>query len=638
MSRLFPRQLVLGLAVSLLFVARAPAALTNNLQLYSPLDSITPPVVASYWQDVSGNGHHAKADPPAYDGTSDVGGANRGTAIDFVSTIIDPQFNSKQITLQDGLNWVLDPGTSDFSISFWYSQPELDAATPGVTRHVLNKGNSTAETSPGFCIFTSGGTLTLRSEDASGDVSGEFQLQHLDEFGSPVVLANTGWHHVTGVFDRSGTYSPADTVTLYVDGAAVATGVLPLVNLAPNNISAPTLQVLIGGKSGSDTTRDFEGYMDDIAFYRGALSPTQVQTLYQATTFDQTTISDPNITPVFVHNFVTNAGVDPVPAQVPDVYGTPNVPGTVYGSDATIVTDATRGNVLGVNANTETPSASNYVDFGDNLDPGTTSYTVSVWVKKDGTVATSQQFATKGAAAGSTEGWALGFKATGELYARGNYIEGATGTQRLFTSTETAVSADVWHHVALVIDQAAGLFQAYVDGVGSGTDGDNGLWNCDELNYSVTFPADGSADFDATQLLRLGRSGSSTAPYAFKGLLDDFAIWNRALTSSEILAIYQGADILPPQISVPGDTDGYNVVDDEDAAVVAEHWGSVTATGPTQGDFNADGKVNALDAAIQVANWGSHVAGAESSAVPEPSVLLLLCTMLAVVVSRRRIG
>jgi hypothetical protein len=632
MSKSSSGRLVLGLVVSLLSAMHVQAALTDNLQLYSPLDSISAAVAASYWQDVSGNGHHAKANPAAYNGTLDVGGANRGTAIDFVTSITEPQFNSKQITLTDGTNPNLDPGTTDFSFSFWYNQAEAGAGDVGVVRHILNKGNSGSST-PGFCVYTNGGMLTLRSADAVGDGTGNLKLEHLSDI-FPVVLANTGWHHVTGVFDRSGTYSPVDSVTMYVDGAAVATGVLPQVNLAPNNISAPTAQVRIGGRDGSDTTRDFEGYMDDMAFYRGALSPTQVQTLYQATTFDQTTVSGPNIAPVFVHNFVTNANIDPVPARVPDVYATPpDVPGTVKG-DVTVATDATRGQVISVNV----ANANNYVDFGDNLDPLTTSYTVSVWVKRDATVTTSQQFASKGNANKGTEGWALGFTAAGLLYARGNHDGAASGTTLLMTTTETAVSADEWHHVALVIDQAAGLWQAYVDGVGSGTDGDNGLWNCDEANYSVTFPTDGSAEFDATQMLRLGRSGSDSATYPFKGQLDDFAIWNRALSASEIQAIFGGAQIVPSAI-IPGDATENGTVDAEDAGRVAMYWGATElASGKTwwqMGDFSGNHVIDAADASILAANWGHGVS--EGASVPEPSMLLLMAMTLAMVVLRRRI-
>ncbi|NLE39552.1 MAG: PEP-CTERM sorting domain-containing protein, partial [Pirellulaceae bacterium] len=68
----------------------------------------------------------------------------------------------------------------------------------------------------------------------------------------------------------------------------------------------------------------------------------------------------------------------------------------------------------------------------------------------------------------------------------------------------------------------------------------------------------------------------------------------------------------------------------------ADHWGQ--AGDWSMGDFNDDGVVNALDAAILAAHWG-HVAVAEQSdpatAVPEPSALVILLGGLLALVARR---
>jgi len=87
---------------------------------------------------------------------------------------------------------------------------------------------------------------------------------------------------------------------------------------------------------------------------------------------------------------------------------------------------------------------------------------------------------------------------------------------------------------------------------------------------------------------------------------------------------------------IPGDVDGDNVVDEEDAAVLAAHWGLSDADWE-DGDFNNDDLVNAVDAAILTANWGNHTGEAQATAVPEPSaaVLLLLSMMLVAFGARR---
>ncbi|MBN1589183.1 MAG: PEP-CTERM sorting domain-containing protein [Pirellulales bacterium] len=88
--------------------------------------------------------------------------------------------------------------------------------------------------------------------------------------------------------------------------------------------------------------------------------------------------------------------------------------------------------------------------------------------------------------------------------------------------------------------------------------------------------------------------------------------------------------------TIPGDTDGNNIVNEIDAAVLAQNWGAnVGASGFAMGDFNGDELVNAADAAILAANWGDHNPP-ESAAVPEPSTVALLMAGLALMGIRRR--
>jgi T5SS/PEP-CTERM-associated repeat protein len=85
-------------------------------------------------------------------------------------------------------------------------------------------------------------------------------------------------------------------------------------------------------------------------------------------------------------------------------------------------------------------------------------------------------------------------------------------------------------------------------------------------------------------------------------------------------------------IWIPGDTNGDNHVDEDDAAILAAHWGQ--PGGWFDGDFNDDGIVNVLDAAILAANWGTNAPG--EGAVPEPGALGLLLAMAACAWLRRR--
>jgi len=74
----------------------------------------------------------------------------------------------------------------------------------------------------------------------------------------------------------------------------------------------------------------------------------------------------------------------------------------------------------------------------------------------------------------------------------------------------------------------------------------------------------------------------------------------------------------------PGDATGDGKVDADDAKTLAQHWGDGEATW-SMGDFDDDGIVGPKDAAIMAANWGYGVTEG-STAVPEPSVIVLLMT------------
>ena len=71
---------------------------------------------------------------------------------------------------------------------------------------------------------------------------------------------------------------------------------------------------------------------------------------------------------------------------------------------------------------------------------------------------------------------------------------------------------------------------------------------------------------------------------------------------------------------IPGDANGNGIVDENDAAILAENW---LATGAdwSMGDFNEDGVVNDADATLLAANWQGS---SSSENVPEPGAFVLL--------------
>jgi len=95
----------------------------------------------------------------------------------------------------------------------------------------------------------------------------------------------------------------------------------------------------------------------------------------------------------------------------------------------------------------------------------------------------------------------------------------------------TTVNDDDWHHVVGVMNGST--YTVYVDGstVGSTNIGDG--------TVSTTHSTCGGN-------FTIGERFDSNNTYAFNGYVDDVAVFNRALTSSEVSNIYNNADYLSP--------------------------------------------------------------------------------------------
>jgi len=129
-----------------------------------------------------------------------------------------------------------------------------------------------------------------------------------------------------------------------------------------------------------------------------------------------------------------------------------------------------------------------------------------------------------------------------------------------------------------------------------------------------------------------GTLGGTTKVFAtVNGLPDGYSLDYDYLSNNDIALVEDS----PP---IPGDATGDDEVDADDAQRLAENWGEGTPETPatwSQGNFDGDDVVGPKDAAIMAANWGYGVT--EASAVPEPSVaVMLLATLGAWLVWRRR--
>ncbi len=103
-------------------------------------------------------------------------------------------------------------------------------------------------------------------------------------------------------------------------------------------------------------------------------------------------------------------------------------------------------------------------------------------------------------------------------------IESSKGQSRITTNNE--ISKNQWHHVVAVYDSANKLMKMYVNGV--------------EASSTLLSSSAFAPPFDSTIPVRIGAAigEDGVAIIPFKGLIDEVAFWNRALTAQEVKSIY----------------------------------------------------------------------------------------------------
>ncbi len=204
-----------------------------------------------------------------------------------------------------------------------------------------------------------------------------------------------------------------------------------------------------------------------------------------------------------------------------------------------------------------------YADFGDVLDPGLESYTVSLWFKTE--AATGTQFiASKGNAFSAEAGWSI-WLSDNAIQVRGHYDAGLD-EQKFGQWKADAVTEGAWHHVAFVLDREADPqeFRCYLDGTDDSWMAGGGGSQTGSLTPDMSI--------DTTSPLFLGRRFTTGA--SFSGMIDDMAIWKTALSARQVASLAFGT---PP-------------------------WSSTTEEGLfKRGDTNADGGVNIADAVALLA-------------------------------------
>ncbi len=190
--------------------------------------------------------------------------------------------------------------------------------------------------------------------------------------------------------------------------------------------------------------------------------------------------------------------------------GSPTIEAGRIGSGAVHVITAKGSSVYNY-VTLGTPSELNFAD--------TTDFTISYWAKLNSFSGDPSFLSNKNWDDGGKPGWVIATDSGGAI--QWNFTEDNNG--RADYDGPTIYGNGGWHHVVVVFDRE-GKASTYADGV--------------LINASAIGPAVGSID-SAALPTNIGQDGTGTYGSDIDALIDDVAIWRRALDAADVAGIYR---------------------------------------------------------------------------------------------------
>ena len=175
-------------------------------------------------------------------------------------------------------------------------------------------------------------------------------------------------------------------------------------------------------------------------------------------------------------------------------------------------------------------SATITVPHSDDLNPA--SFTLSLWANADSTGGFASPVTSRDDTSSSVHGYIIYNDSGGNW----NFWTGGGGPSGSWqTLAGPAVQTGSWAHLAITYSAATQTKRLYVNGALEGTSSGAGL-------YSESGPQ--------TEPLNIGSGADNGSQFHFDGLIDDVALWDEALTQSEIQGVMNnGVPGGPPTVS-----------------------------------------------------------------------------------------
>lgn len=166
-----------------------------------------------------------------------------------------------------------------------------------------------------------------------------------------------------------------------------------------------------------------------------------------------------------------------------------------------------------------------YLSIADGSQSGldiTGDLSISFWYKPEDVPVNPQQFSITAKADPSTNNCGWRFQA---IHTSGTpqfrFITSANGTAESSGVWNYTISGGTWYHIVVIYTASGGSAELYVNGSSQGT--------ISSLNTSL---------FNNAGPFTIGNDGEAFSGRAVDGVIDEYGIWSRTLTSGEVTTLY----------------------------------------------------------------------------------------------------
>lgn len=416
--------------------------------------------------------------------------------------------------------------------------------TPTLNGSVDFTISSWIKTSSGTCqgVIAQRGTGTgLNGPVAGLNTNGKQRMWDTDTWTPDSTNAVTygEWNHV--VWSKSGA-----TTTYYLNG--VSNGAVAV----DTTDWGPSTDVSIGAWDEGSAC-PFSGQIDEVRIYSSALSATEVLALYNS---GSAKISAPNNNGLVGYwSFEDATGT-----KATDFSGNGKT-GTLLPSTSTPTwANGKRGKALSFDGTNDRVSSAQVV----------TSFPLSIaaWINPERMGASTYGNAIFYQGTGSADG---GLSFTIINWFGSDTLFYGNGSGSTISLESDIITTNVWQHVAITVN-ASGTLNFYVNG--------NFISTATNVDFAATPPTQNSylgAYYDFSDSQRF-----------FQGKMDEVRVYNRALSATEVTALYNSGSV---RVNAPNNNG------------LVGYWSMEDATGTQAGDFSGNGNTGTLLPSTSTPTW-----------------------------------